>query len=162
MGGTRTWGRNASAEKVAAQMAKACAGTSTTLGVRVVAGKMLGADGKFVRIGTRYGQELTTEQAVSDVLSQFFCTEELRRSASERVGKIAKWYLEQTRYAFYASSLLFAYDTKKQDVCVVKMIDFANFEQIEAKVEDDSGCDIGFASVVRILAHLAPHCSKHE
>lgn len=160
--GTRPWGRTASAEKVATQMARARATTSTTLGVRVVAGKMLGADGKFVRIGIRNGQELTTEQAVSHVLSQFFCTEELRRSAFKTVGKIAKWYLEQTRFAFYAASLLFAYDTKKQDVCVVKMIDFANSEQIESKVEDDSGCDIGFASVLRILAHLAPHCSKHE
>merc|ERR1712190_665400 len=120
-------------KKIRSQTLKASKSTTGSLGCRVVGGKWKSQDGGFVRVGHKHGNEVASEEELSALLLQFLCTESLRNSALQRLQDVATWWRSQARYAFYASSLLFAYDTERKDECRVNIIDFANCETISEK-----------------------------
>ncbi|CAE8643684.1 unnamed protein product [Polarella glacialis] len=152
--GTQTWTPDAPAEKAASQAKKAAESSTGSLGVRVVGGKLLAANGEFTRVGYKNKQDVRNEQELQALLSSFLCSEQLRSSALAKVKAVQAWWAKQTEYAFYASSLLFAYDTKSNDECRIVMIDFANFERISTKADDQSGYDVGLDTLVRVISNL--------
>mmetsp|Transcript_118416 Transcript_118416/g.379657 ORF Transcript_118416/g.379657 Transcript_118416/m.379657 type:complete len:714 (+) Transcript_118416:1970-4111(+) len=156
--GTRTWGPDADAEKVRSQSEKAKNRTTGSLGLFVVAAKFRGGRdiGDFERVGGMGGRELKNEAEVADFLCAFLHTSALRDSALSRLQDIAAWWKQQEKYAFYASSLLLAYDTQKNTECKITMIDFTHAEQISEKSQDLSGYDVGLDNLLRIITGLAP------
>lgn len=151
--GTRTWNTDAPEKKVESQQKKAMTSTTGTLGVRVVGAKFkIGDD--FVKVGNKCARDVNNEQELVEFFAQFLPTEELRTSALAKVRDIQKWWEGQSALAFYASSLLFAYDTQKLDMCKVGLIDFANAESIKNKADDLSGFGTGLETLTRIISSL--------
>jgi len=149
--GTRTWNTSASAEKAATQARKAATSTTGTLGVRLVGGKLKEADGTFGKYGSCHAKDVGDEEKLKSLMDKFLCTSSLRQSAVSQLEKVEIFWKERDDYAFYASSLLFAYDSIERKECRVALIDFANVESISAKAEDISGFDIGLATLFRLM-----------
>jgi len=128
--GTRTYGDDADPDKVAKQRAKASCTTSGRLGVMVVGCQVplndLGTE--KLRLGRKANHDVLTEEAVVIVLGQFLHTPKLRKEALGFVSRLHEYFQTQTEFAFYGSSLFFAYDAAlgKDASLRVKMIDFAH------------------------------------
>lgn len=150
--GTRTWNTNSSKAKEESQSKKAMESTTGKLGVRVVGGKLKNPEGELLRVGYKNHKDVVDEAGLKETLGQFFCTPALLQTTIVKIKEVQKFWTSHTAYAFYASSLLFAYDIEKKDECRVAMIDFANAEQISQKSEDLSGYDIGVATLLRVLS----------
>merc|ERR1719450_1326283 len=88
---------------------------------------------------------------ITHLFSQFFCTDTLLSSAIKGIDGIADWMKLQRKFAFYSSSLLFAYDTQSADEVVVRLIDFANMRFIQSKEEDVSGFQNGLTTLRSML-----------
>lgn len=78
----------------------------------------------------------------------------LVRSAIDGIDEITGWMKTQSWFAFYSSSLLFAYDAQDTDKAVVRFIDFANMSFIQRKEEDLSGFLFGLTTLRSILVEL--------
>lgn len=152
--GTRTWNTGATDKKMERQGNKAMKSTTGTLGVRVVGGKLKRGN-EFITVGHKSSQgEVTNEQELAELLTLFLPAEALRTSALAKLRETQKWWSDQTVFAFYAASLLFAYDTKKMDVVHIRIIDFANAENISTKAEDLSGFGTGFETLIKVVSSL--------
>merc|ERR1712039_744532 len=154
--GTRTWNTDADDKKIQNQQRKAAESTTGSLGLRVVGGKLLDKDGNFFRVGKKHKHEIMNEEELVAFLSQFLCNASLRASFAERLQTVSDWWHAQSRYAFYASSLLVAYDTDRKDECRINIIDFANCEMISDKSQDLSGFNTGLTALARVLTQLKP------
>jgi len=154
--GTRTWNSLAGADKVESQSRKAGKTTTNALGLRVVGGRVRAAGGDFALVGSKHGRPVGDEGELRALLAGFLRSDGLRASALRRLAEISGWWTEQASFAFYASSLLLAYDTVRLDDCAVTLIDFANCERITTKAEDLSGYEVGLATLKRVIESLAP------
>jgi len=99
-------------------------------------------------------KDLKDSSGLKEIFAEFLCTPTLLRSALENVEKAASFWDSQHKYAFYASSLLFAYDNATKDVCRVGLIDFANAEEISDKSEDVSGYSVGLDTLRKMISDL--------
>eukprot|EP00668_Euglena_longa_P006036 GGOE01007153.1.p1 GENE.GGOE01007153.1~~GGOE01007153.1.p1 ORF type:complete len:1008 (-),score=263.25 GGOE01007153.1:270-3293(-) len=128
--GTRTYGDDADPAKMAKQRAKASCSTSSKLGVMVVGCQLPhNEDGREkLRLGRKFNHDILTEESVVTVLSQFLRTKRLKEAAQQFVNKLYDFFRTQREFAFYGSSLLFAYDAELGDNAElrVRMIDFAH------------------------------------
>jgi len=153
--GTRTWTTKASAEKAAAQ-AKKCALQTGPLGLRVVGGRLrrpgAAADAPMEPVGYQNKRPVEDEAQLAQLLRDFLGNEQLRASAIAQVMRIQAWWAAQSRFAIYASSLFVAYDFRAPQECRVRMIDFANVEQITCKSEDLSGFGKGLETLLRNIS----------
>lgn len=154
--GTRTHTPDAPPEKARQSQKRASQTTSLQLGFRVVGGKLLGPDGTFLSVGYKQNNNINSEEGVIDLFSRFFCTEALLSAAIKGVHEIACWMESQRSFAFYSSSLLFAYDTQNMVAPTIRLIDFANFKFIQHKDEDLTGFQFGLMTLHRILGHVVP------
>jgi len=159
--GTRTHTPDASPEKARQSQKRASQTTSLQLGFRVVGGKFLGPDGTFLSVGYKQNNNINSEEAVRDLFSCFFCTETLLSAAIKGVHEVACWMQSQRSFAFYSSSLLFAYDTQSMVAPSVRLIDFANLKFIQRKDEDLTGFQFGLMTLHRILRQVIPR-SRHD
>merc|ERR1712241_62276 len=150
------WNTSASAEKAELEKKKVEASILGMLGIRVIGGKLLDKDGTVRKIGYVTGDEIRSEAAVRALLSEFLCTESLRTTAVTKVRSIYNWWSSQVDFAFYESSLLFAYDTEAKDECRINMIGFANCEKITEKAQDLSGYATGVETLLRVMSSLEP------
>eukprot|EP00929_Paragymnodinium_shiwhaense_P070949 TRINITY_DN36035_c0_g1_i1.p1 TRINITY_DN36035_c0_g1~~TRINITY_DN36035_c0_g1_i1.p1 ORF type:complete len:1318 (-),score=384.14 TRINITY_DN36035_c0_g1_i1:211-4164(-) len=151
--GTRTYNTSVPSEKAEKQAKKAATSTSASHGVRIVGGKLL-ENGEWVKVGYKNGDDVVDEQGLKQVLGRFLCTPALRSSAAAKIRDVQAWFNAQSSTSFYAASLLFAYDTVKQDECRINLIDFANCEEITDKAEDLSGFDVGLENLLRLIPNL--------
>mmetsp|Transcript_134962 Transcript_134962/g.419391 ORF Transcript_134962/g.419391 Transcript_134962/m.419391 type:complete len:120 (+) Transcript_134962:64-423(+) len=117
---------------------------------------MRGPDGGFRQVGHKSQCDITDEDGLRALLSEFLCSAALRASATDKVREIRAWWAKQVWFAFYSSSLLLAYDTDKKGECRATLIDFANCERITEKSQDLSGVAVGFQTLERVLADLVP------
>eukprot|EP01050_Picozoa_sp_SAG11_P024330 SAG11_NODE_5147_length_1647_cov_1.390827_1_plen_322_part_00 len=108
-------------------------GSSTTLshGITVVGVRLprtAAECGGYDEYGGKLGHRVDTEEQLRFVFQRFFRTTRLRNDATSFVTNLNEWFEMQDQYAFYASSLLFAYDEADHDMAglQVKMIDFAH------------------------------------
>mmetsp|Transcript_21511 Transcript_21511/g.46086 ORF Transcript_21511/g.46086 Transcript_21511/m.46086 type:complete len:117 (-) Transcript_21511:12-362(-) len=108
------------------------------------------------RVGYKNGKDVTNEEELRELLGRFFCSPALRDTALRRVQEFKTWFDSQGEFAFYASSLLFAYDTEKKDVCRMGLIDFANVEATKNKTEDLTGIATACETLVRVMSSLKP------
>eukprot|EP00427_Karlodinium_veneficum_P000386 CAMPEP_0169163248 /NCGR_PEP_ID=MMETSP1015-20121227/58162_1 /TAXON_ID=342587 /ORGANISM="Karlodinium micrum, Strain CCMP2283" /LENGTH=241 /DNA_ID=CAMNT_0009235529 /DNA_START=15 /DNA_END=740 /DNA_ORIENTATION=- len=118
--GTRTWNTFVPQSKVESQSRKAMETTTGSLGLRVVGGKMINKDGEIERWSYKKTddpivkvKDLKDSSGLKEIFAEFLCTPTLLRSALENVEKAASFWDSQHKYAFYASSLLFAYDNAR-------------------------------------------------
>eukprot|EP01043_Picozoa_sp_COSAG02_P059448 COSAG02_NODE_7582_length_2948_cov_51.848375_2_plen_145_part_00 len=91
-------------------------------------------------VGNKMGFEVGSHSELLTVLRDFLPTPILLKSALAFVHELREWFEEQTEFAFYASSILFAYDNNCSDQSAdgkttgstggltlrAKMIDFAH------------------------------------
>jgi len=152
--GTRTHPPDACAERAAKRNKMALETTSSTLGFRVVGAKFLGPDAIFRKVGYKHNINIQSVLDVKDLFTQFFCTDVLVRSAINGIDEIAGWMKVQRKFAFYSSSLLFAYDAQDVDKAVVRLIDFANMSFIQSKEEDISCFLFGLTTLRSILVQF--------
>jgi len=153
--GTRTHSANACPRRAAKREKMALTTTSSRLGFRVVGAKFLGPDGTFLKAGYKHNMSVVSDSDVMHLFSQFFCTDTLLSSAIKGIDRIADWMKLQRKFAFYSSSLLFAYDTQDMDKAVVRLIDFANTCFIQCKEEDLSGFQVGLITLRSILVQIS-------
>eukprot|EP00667_Euglena_gracilis_P001148 EG_transcript_1148 len=128
--GTRTYGDDADPAKMAKQRAKASCSTSSKLGVMIVGCQLPNAEGgrEKLRLGRKFNHDILTEESVVTVLSQFLQTKRLKDEALQFINKLYDFFRTQREFAFYGSSLLFAYDAALGEHAKlrVRMIDFAH------------------------------------
>merc|ERR1719240_208642 len=152
--GTRTHPPDACPQRAEKRKKMALETTSSTLGFRVVGAKFLGPDAMFRKVGYKHNINIDSVLDVKDLFSQFFCTDMLVRSAIHGIDEITGWMKSQSWFAFYSSSLLFAYDAQDTDKAVVRFIDFANMSFIQRKEEDLSGFLFGLTTLRSILVEI--------
>lgn len=148
--GYRTHPPDSCGERAAKREQKASETTSSKLGFRVVGAKFLGPEGSFQKVGYKHNINIGSEDVI-DLFSKFFCTDALISSSLQAIDEIAAWMKLQRKFAFYSSSLLFAYDTRSADEVVVRLIDFANMRFIQSKEEDVSGFQNGLTTLRSML-----------
>lgn len=159
--GTRTWNTKASPEKAESQRAKAAASTTSSLGVRVVAGAIgrvadAGAGDEGTVMSRKSAKPVQDEHDLQKLLGKFLQSAELQASALAKVQEIADWWIRQQSWAFYGSSILLAYDAANVTECRAALIDFANAEEISSKAEDLSGHQVGLETLIRAISSLQP------
>jgi len=154
--GTQTWSPSAPADKVASQSKKAAQSTTGKIGVRLVGGKLRPAPGaEWVRVGYKNGQELETEAALTQELERFLCTPSLRSQAAEQLQRLHDWSSTQTEFAFYASSLLLAYDTAELPNPKELRFGMIDFAHVETPPEGgDQSYMTGLKSMQRMIANI--------
>merc|ERR1712137_98977 len=148
--GYRTHPPDSCAQRAAKREQKALETTSSKLGFRVVGAKFLGPGGGFLKVGYKHNINIGSDD-VMDLFSKFFCSDALICSSLQAIDEIADWMKLQRKFAFYSSSLLFAYDTRSADQVVVRLIDFANLRFIQSKEEDVSGFQNGLTTLRSML-----------
>lgn len=62
-------------------------------------------------VGNKMGVEVSSHSELLAVLRDFFATPALLNSATTFVAELQEWFEGQTQFAFYASSILLAYDS---------------------------------------------------
>ena len=158
--GTRTHGDDAAPEKVAEQTGKARESTTSTLGIRVVGCRRPSPDGRRGDEveGSKYKKEPADEHEMRQFLRRFFPTPALLLQARAAAADLEYWFSQQTDWAFYGSSLLFAFDAADPGDAVlrVKMIDFAHAHCVTGRYQQDSSYLDGLRSLQRCLCDLPP------
>jgi len=152
--GTRTFNTRVSEKKAASQAKKAAETTSGSLGVRVVGGKFKNEAGDWTKTGYKNDADISDEAQLQELLGRFLNTPALRKSAAAKIKDVQAWWRGQSSTAFYAASLLLAFDTAACAECRVNLIDFANAEDISDKAQDLSGFDVGLETLLRVLGKL--------
>lgn len=156
--GTRTWASNATPEKIKSQSGKAAKSTTGKIGVRIVGGKYrLVRGGEWQRNGYKNDKEAADEAEVTEELARFLCSDALRQQAAKEVDRLSAWFTSQREFAFYASSLLLAYDTTElpnPEELRFTMIDFAHVEEPTPEGGDQSYIT-GLDSMQRMLRNLS-------
>lgn len=154
--GTQTWSPSASAEKIASQSKKAAKSTTGKIGVRLVGGKLrLAPGGEWVRVGYKNDQELASEVELTQELGRFLCSPGLRAQAVVELERLNDWFSSQTEFAFYASSLLLAYDTAELPNPKELRFGMIDFSHVEPPPEGgDQSYMTGLQSMRRMFANL--------
>lgn len=128
--GTQTYGDDATPEKIASRLKKDTRSTTMRYGINIVGAQMpLDEFGdETERIGHKYDTEILTAEGLVTSFSQFFRTAKLMEAARDFLEQLYAFFTTQKEFAFYGSSLLFAYDAAlgyEADLRI-KMIDFAH------------------------------------
>eukprot|EP00667_Euglena_gracilis_P021209 EG_transcript_23163 len=147
--GTRTYGDDATPEKIASREAKDRASTTGLVGVNVVGCQMYDASGTKVQLGHKFKKKVKSVEELRAVLLQFLCTEQLKEAARRFIGDLLAVFQRQTEFAFYGSSLLLAYDAAlaSEATLRVKMIDFAHVHPTP-----NGGLDESYLTGLRFLS----------
>eukprot|EP01137_Pigoraptor_chileana_P002076 Opistho-2@40447 len=155
--GQRTYGEDASAEKIAYEVAKYP--PQTELGFRFTGMHVYDATrGEYRSLGRKYGHGLSVANVIDGFVAYLDNGKGVRRDVIpgilSRLYEIRAWFAEQSVYRFYSSSLLFVYegDGFSSDVDV-RCIDFAHVYPI-CDGGKDEGYVHGIDRVIRLFASL--------
>lgn len=132
-------------------MKKAKESTTASMGLRITGAKFRkSVDEPWQRVGKKEGKTLDKDAVVS-AINRFFHSSSLRRQAHYGVHRLLRWFEHQRDFAFYASSLLFIYDTQAEQggELHIGMIDFAHVETSPA--DGDQSYITGLQSLQDIL-----------
>lgn len=141
--GTRTYGDDADEDKRTRQIKKASKTTSITCGCAIVGCRIpTCASGETYEMVGRKSEtgEVSTEEALIQVLTRFLRTDRLKKEARDFIVDLHAYFSEQKEYAYYGSSLFFAYDAAEENESTlrVKMIDFAHVHPTPDGGRDES------------------------
>lgn len=170
--GTRTWGPDASPEKIAQQDAS-YRGTKIPFGFSVPGlSAYRGGDKEEVVVKSKEFGKTLTEENIDQVLEIFLdisTDKDLARQLAQlfigELKKIEQLFLTQTTYNFYASSLLFVYDAEGaknnkslgsehlKEFLNVKMIDFAHVWPAEEGKIDQNYLK-GVQSLIKLFSNV--------
>jgi uncharacterized membrane protein YgcG len=157
--GTRTYGDDATPEKIAEQTEKAQSSTTSTLGIRVVGCRRPAPDGSRgdELEGSKYKKEPADENEMRRALRRFLPSPGLLLQARMAAADLEYWFSRQSDWVFFGSSLFFAFDTAgnvDEAALRVKMIDFAHAHCVSGSYRQDNSYLDGLRALQRCLCDL--------
>jgi len=135
---------------------KAKSSTSWSMGFRLVGAQYLHTStNSWQKLGHKYGLQVSTEIEMRHFFGQFFSHVTLQRQAVMQLNMLASWFEKQREFAFYGSSLIFAYDTAVASPAQQLRVGMVDFAHVEPCPEDgDTNYLEGLRSIVRLLVSL--------
>jgi hypothetical protein len=127
--GSRTYGLDATPEKIREQTMKARASTLSTLGIRVVGCRMPAPDSHGdVLEGSKYKSEPQDEHEMRLFLRRFLRFPAFLQQARTLAADLEHWFATQASFAIYGSSIFFAFDAALGSGAElrIRLIDFAH------------------------------------
>ncbi|EGG23324.1 RhoGAP domain-containing protein [Cavenderia fasciculata] len=173
--GTRTYGSNATEEKIRLEQAKSAKTTTSSLGFRFCGAKIHNpTTGLAKKMDKDWGKKLKKENMLEAGIRPYFTLDgHLEQDTKKKVvteflnllDELLQWFKSNTAYNFYSSSLLFVFGPvnaemrKHHNVFMVsdtigvslKMIDFAH---VDKSNELDQGYITGLGNLIDHLKQL--------
>lgn len=158
--GTKTFGQDATPQKIASKSRKAKETTTRTLGMRLCGQQIYHPKENQFKIVNKYEGHKLTDEKFEQFLAQYFWNGERMRVELlplmiDKLKELLQIIKKGVRYVFYATSLLLLYDGDENNTKVdVKMIDFGHtYPYTEGQIRDD-GFEFGLTNLISILEKI--------
>eukprot|EP01080_Neovahlkampfia_damariscottae_P002638 gene2638-3835_t len=165
--GTREYSDHDSKKKQIQKVILSSVTSSNILGFRICGMKVWNLKEKQYGTQSKKKALLLNTQQVEESLITFIDNGKMIRYniykiAIEKLNKIKEWFEKQTKYQFYASSILIIYDgdNDSNDNVIIKMIDFAHTQK--SKNEKDESYLIGLNNLITRLLDILNEKLKYK